>query len=38
MKETYRKLIIEMVNCLDDEVFLKQIYTILMRRKRKAGI
>ena len=38
MKETYRKLIIEMVNSLDDELFLQQIYTILVRRKRKTGI
>lgn len=37
MKETYKKLIIQMVEGLDNEVLLQQIYTILIRRKRKAG-
>lgn len=38
MMETYRTLIIELVNEQTDELLLKQIYTILIRRKRKAGV
>lgn len=38
MLDAYKKLIIEMVNELNDEVFARQIYTILIRRKRKAGV
>lgn len=37
MKETYKKLITEMVAEQEDELFLQQIYTIMVRRKRKAG-
>ena len=37
MKEEYKKLIVPMVEALDDEILLQQIYTILIRRKRKSG-
>lgn len=36
MIDTYKKLIIQMVNEQEDELLLQQIYTILIRRKRKA--
>lgn len=36
--EEYKNLIIEIVTSLADEKFLKQIYTILMQYKRRAGI
>ena len=36
--EEYKKLIIEMVEKINDEKFLKQIYTIIIRHTRKAGI
>lgn len=35
MIDSYKKLIIEMVEEQEDELFLQQIYTILARRKRK---
>ena len=35
MIDSYKKLIIEMVEEQEDELFLRQIYTILVRRKRK---
>lgn len=37
MIETYKKLIIQMVEEQQSELFLQQIYTILIRMKRKAG-
>lgn len=37
MIETYRQLIIQMVQEQQDELFLQQIYTILIRRMKKAG-
>jgi hypothetical protein len=36
--EEYKKLIIDMVNSLTDEKFLRQIYTILIQYKRRAGM
>jgi hypothetical protein len=34
----YGELIIEMVHNIDNEKFLKQIYTIIMQYKRRTGI
>lgn len=36
--EEYKKLIIQMIEKINDEKFLKQIYTIIIRHTRKAGI
>lgn len=35
MIDTYKKLIYELVEESQDELFMQQIYTILIRRKRK---
>ena len=35
--EEYRKLIIDMVNNIENEKFLKQIYTIILLHIRKTG-
>lgn len=37
MKEEYRKLVIDLVNECQNERLLKQIFTIMIRMKRKAG-
>lgn len=37
MIEIYRQLIIQMVQEQHDELFLRQIYTILIRKMKKAG-
>ena len=36
--DEYKKIIIDMVSSLTDEKFLRQIYTILIHSKRRAGI
>lgn len=35
--EEYRNLIIDMINKIENERFLKQIYTIVLMQIRKAG-
>lgn len=35
--EEYKKLIIEMISKIENERFLKQIYTIILLERRKAG-
>ncbi len=37
-KHIYKRQIIEMVQEQEDTLFLQQIYTIMIRRKRKAGV
>ncbi len=37
-KETYRHQIIEMAQEQEDALFLQQIYTIMIRRKRKQEV
>lgn len=36
MINTYKKLIYALVEASQDELFMQQIYTILIRRKRRA--
>jgi hypothetical protein len=36
-KDDYRKLITEMVNKIEDERFLRQIYTLIVMHNRRAG-
>lgn len=37
MMEEYRCLIIEMISKIENERFLQQIYTIVLKHMRKAG-